>query len=92
MITSAFKHELAEYAAGRITKVSLNSGAYEITDFLVKQADNSTVTLNYMIPLGSVAAVNRVEVKSSTGTISDNAVTLPVTTDTLIVQVISVEE
>ncbi|MBD3917640.1 ketopantoate hydroxymethyltransferase [Paenibacillus sp. PR3] len=92
MITSAFKNELAEYTAGRITKVSLNSGAYVITAFTVKQVDNGTVTLNYLIPLGAVATVNRVEVKSSTVTISDHPVSIPIATDTLIVQVISVEE
>ncbi|WP_127531187.1 ketopantoate hydroxymethyltransferase [Paenibacillus kobensis] len=92
MITKVFKNEMAQYAADRIDKIALNAGAYTISAFTVKQVEEGTITLNYIIPIGAVPTVNRIEVKSLTGTISDNAVNIPITTDTLIVQVISVEE
>lgn len=92
MITAAFKNEMAGYVNGKITKVVLNNGEYVITDFTVKSVEDNVVALNYMIPSGAVATVTRIELKNAAGTVSDNSVNLPVASDTLMIQTITVKE
>lgn len=92
MITSTFKQEVAEFIDSKITKVVLNSGAYEITDFIVKAVSDNTLSLNYLIPQGTVDTVTRIELKNAAGTVSDNIVSLPIASDTLMIQTIFVKE
>lgn len=92
MITSTFKQEVAEFIDSKITKVVLNSGAYEITDFIVKSASDGVLSLNYFIPEGTVDTVTRIELKNAAGTVSDNNVNLPIASDTLMIQTIFVKE
>lgn len=93
MIDASFLAELASYVNGEITKLSLNSGAHEITDFELKEVDQSTVEMEYLIPIGSVAEVTLIELKNSSDeTISSNAVYVPITADTIIRHTIQLKE
>ncbi|ANY67589.1 ketopantoate hydroxymethyltransferase [Paenibacillus sp. BIHB 4019] len=92
MITSTFKQEVAEFIDSKITKVVLNNGAYEITDFIMKSVSDNTLNLNYLIPQGTVDTVTRIELKNAAGTVSDNIVNLPIASDTLMIQTIFVKE
>ncbi|SCY93137.1 ketopantoate hydroxymethyltransferase [Alkaliphilus peptidifermentans] len=93
MITSKFLNNVAEFVDSNISKVVLNKGEYEITDFLVKSASDNIVTLNYIVPNGSVAAINSIELKdSSNNGISDNTVYVPIHADTMMIQTIQVKE
>lgn len=93
MIPSTFLHEVAEFIDGRVDKVILNDGEYEITTFTVKQANDSTMTLNYIIPNGSVETVTKIELANTAGEIvSSNEVEIPISSDTLMIQAIEVKE
>jgi hypothetical protein len=92
MITTAFQNEVAEFVDTRITKVVLNGGEYEITDFTIKTVSGNVVVLNYIVPNGSVATVIQIELKNNSGTVSDNTVNIPIASATLMVQTITVKE
>lgn len=93
MISSAFKNLVANFTDGRVTKVVLNNGAYEITDFELKQVSGSIMSLNYFVPYGSVASVTKIELKNNAGdVVSENVVNVPIASDTLLIQTIEVKE
>lgn len=93
MIPSEFIVELAEYVNDTITTVSLNSGAYETSSFVIKEVNDSTLELEYIIPFGAVTEVTLIELKSAVGqVISRNEVSVPVLVDTIIRQAIQVKE
>ncbi|MEI7027912.1 ketopantoate hydroxymethyltransferase [Paenibacillus sp. y28] len=92
MITSTYLAELAGYTDQRIAKVLLND-SYEISDFSVKQQTGSTVDLEYLIPNGSVSEVTKIELRGASGdVISSSAVYVPITSDTIIRQILTVRE
>lgn len=92
MIESTLLAELANHVNTRIAKVVLNK-TYEITEFTVKQVSKSVVNLEYMIPLGSVDSVSLIELRAADGTVlSSNDVYIPLTSDTIIKQPITVKE
>lgn len=93
MIDQGYLVELTEYTDDKIAKVVLNSGAYEITSFDIKQVAANLLTMEYMVPVGSVSEITLIELKSPTGQlISSNNVFIPITTDTVIKQTIKVME
>ncbi|MFS8534831.1 MAG: hypothetical protein FWJ65_06690 [Limnochordales bacterium] len=92
MISTEFLSKLATYANQEIAKVRLN-GTYEITQFEVKRVDGGVVTLNYLVPAAEVSQINQIDLVAADGTvISSNAVDVPITADTLMVQTLSFEE
>jgi hypothetical protein len=92
MINPILLAEMAEHVDQRIAKVVLN-GTYEITDFRVKEVSESTVALNYVVPVAEVSLVTLIELKDSTGTIlSANEVFVPITADHMMLQTITIKE
>ncbi|UHA72304.1 ketopantoate hydroxymethyltransferase [Paenibacillus sp. 481] len=92
MITASVMHELSAHIHGKIAKVVLN-GKFEITQFRVKQVTNALVELEYLIPANAVDSVTLIELRDAqNGVISTNHVFVPVPSDTLITQQISVKE
>lgn len=92
MIDSQFLQDIAGYVNGRIAKVVLN-GMVEITDFIVKEAPDRMVILQYIIPVAAVPHVELIELRDGIGTlISSNAVEIPITSDTLMLQTVEVKE
>lgn len=92
MIPTAYLTELAQYTNTKIAKVVLNS-TYEISSFSIKRVTSSTIELEYIIPLGLVTEVKLIELKSSSGQVlSSNTVYVPITSDTIIKQTITVRE
>ncbi|SDT26319.1 hypothetical protein SAMN05444162_3598 [Paenibacillaceae bacterium GAS479] len=93
MIPALFMNDVATYINNRIARVSLNSGALLLTDFTVKQANGGVVELRYYIPAGRVRTVSKIELQDSSGAVlSSNAVDIPVLSDTLMVQSITLQE
>lgn len=92
MIATELLHDVADYVNGRIAKVVLN-GTFEITDFSVKGVTEDTVTLNYIVPVAEVPLITLVELKDAAGTVlSSNVVNVPITTDHVMLQTITVRE
>ncbi|WP_019421751.1 hypothetical protein [Paenibacillus sp. OSY-SE] len=92
MIEPSLLNELANHVNTRIAKVVLNK-TYEITEFTVKKVSESIVSLEYMIPIGSVDSVSLIELRAADGAVlTSNAVYIPLTTDTIIKQPITVKE
>ena len=92
MIAAQFLNDVAAYVDSRVAKVVLN-GSYEITQFEVKQVTDSTLALNYIIPAAEVSHVELIELKDGDGNlITSNSVDVPISSDTLMLQTISVEE
>nr|WP_285891258.1 ketopantoate hydroxymethyltransferase [Paenibacillus pasadenensis] len=86
-------NDVAQYVHNRIAKVSLNNGAVQLSEFTLKQVSGGVVELRYYIPEGSVATVSKIELLDGSGAVlSSNSVTIPITTDTLMVQSITVQE
>lgn len=93
MISTAFLSEVANLANSKIDKVVLNGGEYEISNFTTKSVTDSIVTMNYIVPLGSVETVTRIELKNDDDVVlSDNTVNIPISADTLLIQTIIVSE
>ncbi|OXM15233.1 hypothetical protein [Paenibacillus herberti] len=93
MIPALFMNDVASYINNRIARVSLNSGAVLLTEFTVKKVNGSVVELRYYIPAGRVGAVSKIELQDSSGAVlSSNAVDIPVLSDTLMVQSITLQE
>ena len=93
MIQSTFLHEVASFVFDRVEKVILNDGEFEITDFTVKQVIGSKMTINYIIPNGSVATVMKIDLANAADMIvSSNEVNVPISADTLMIQAIDVKE
>lgn len=92
MITASFKQEVAAYVNTRIAKVVLN-GSYEITEFEQKAVTDSTVALNYIVPAADVPVINLIELRNEAdGVITTNAVNVPVSSDTLMLQTVEIKE
>lgn len=92
MIETAFLTEVADFVEGRIAKVVLNDNV-EITAFETKSVNGASVTLQYIVPLGAVAVVTKVELKDEAdAVISSNTVYVPIVSDTLLMQTIQVKE
>lgn len=92
MITTSYLHDIAAYTDGNIAKVVLNGGAVVIEDFLLKDVSDGELTMQYMVPAGSVSDVTLIELQDSAGNvISTNAVSIPITADTILLQTILVK-
>lgn len=92
MIAQSYLNELTGYTKTKIAKVVLN-GSVEIADFLVKDVSANTLTLEYMVRVGSVPAVSKVELKGADGlVIGSKIVNVPIVEDTILRHVITVEE
>ncbi|WP_018752164.1 hypothetical protein [Paenibacillus sanguinis] len=92
MITASFKQEVATYVNTRIAKVVLNE-SYEITEFEEKAVTDSTVALNYIVPAADVPVISLIELRDAAGNIlTTNAVNVPVSSDTLMLQTVEVKE
>ena len=92
MIASEFLHELAVFTDNKIAKVVLNN-SHEITSFTLKQVDDNIVALTYMIPGDLLNSVELVELRDNTEQIiSSHAVYIPITTDTIVNQTLTVKE
>jgi len=92
MIQTHVLKDVATYLNGRVAKVVLN-GTFEITNFKVKQVTDSTLVLNYLVPVASIGNINLIELKDATNAVlTSNAVEIPITSDTLMLQTILVKE
>jgi hypothetical protein len=92
MIAQQFLHDVAEYVDSRVAKVMLN-GSYEITQFEVKQVTDNILALNYIIPAAEVSLVTLIELQDAAGNvITTNNVNVPISSDTLMLQTITVRE
>ncbi|MBB6632750.1 ketopantoate hydroxymethyltransferase [Cohnella thailandensis] len=92
MINQTFLNDIATYVNGRVAKVVIN-GSYEITDFVVKQVTESTMALNYIVPVSDVQLITQIELKDSGGKmLTSSPVNIPVSSDILMLQSIIVKE
>lgn len=92
MIETQFLNDVATYVDSRVAKVVLN-GSHEIADFEVKQVTDRTLALNYIIPAAEISVVTSIELRDANeNVITSNAVNIPVTSDTLMLQTIEVQE
>lgn len=92
MITGTFLASLATHANGRITKVVLND-AIEITNFLVKEITESTIGMQFIVPVAEVSLVTKIDLKdNSDNVISTNNVNVPIASDTLLLQTLIIKE
>ncbi|QTH44972.1 ketopantoate hydroxymethyltransferase [Cohnella sp. LGH] len=92
MITAQFLSDVTDYVDGRIAKVVLN-GTVEITSFIVKEAPDRTVILQYIIPVADVSLVELIELRDDSGAIlSSNPVEIPITSDTRMLQTVEIKE
>lgn len=92
MIELGYLKEIAEYTEGKIAKIVLNE-TFEITAFEYKGIQDQSVLLKYMVPNGSVANVDKIELKTNSNqVISSNEVSIPITTDTVLLQTIELKE
>lgn len=93
MIEASLIQDVAAYVDGRIARVSLNGGAVLLTEFTLKRAAQGVVELRYYIPAEAVGTVHRIELQDAAGkTLSVNDVQIPITSDTLVLQSVTVEE
>lgn len=92
MITDRFLGSVADFVNTNVAKVVLNED-YEITTFSVKSVQDNVLTIEYMVPSASVSVVNLIQLKDATDRlISENQVYVPVPSDTIIRQTITVNE
>lgn len=92
MITAEFLGKVAAFTDQQISRVVLN-GTYEITQFEIKQVSGSVVTLNYFVPASAVTEITLIELQAADGAvISSNAVQVPITADTIMVQTVEIQE
>ncbi len=92
MIETSFLHDVAVYVDGRVAKVVIN-GSYTITSFKVKQVTDSTLALNYIVPVSAVQLITQIDLQDASGKVlTRNAVNVPISSDTLILQTILIEE
>jgi hypothetical protein len=92
MITDQFLGSVADFVNTNVAKVVLNQD-HEITDFTIKSVQGNVLTMEYMVPAASVSVINLVQLKDVTGAlISENQVYVPVPSDTIIRQTITVSE
>ncbi len=92
MITDRFLGSVAGFVNTSIAKVVLNQ-TYEITTFDVKEVQGNVVMIEYMVPAASVDLVTLIQLKDEAGAlITENTVYVPVPSDTIIRQPITVKE
>lgn len=92
MIEQAFLNDVAGYIDGRIDKVRLNE-SYVISEFYVKEIQQSTVAMEFMVPHGSVGVIEKIDLLDRENkVISSNSVTVPITSDTVILHSFEVRE
>ncbi|RCX22600.1 hypothetical protein DFP94_101180 [Fontibacillus phaseoli] len=92
MMNSSFLNEIANYTNAKIAKVILND-TVEITDFTVKQVNESTIGMQYMISASRVELVTKIELADASGQpLSTNEVYVPIASDTLLLHTIQVKE
>lgn len=92
MISNEFINEVAMFTDGKIKKVVIN-GIYEIITFSLKQVTTNVLSMQYLVPFGAVAAINKIELKDELNqVISSNDVYVPITSDTVISQSIRISE
>lgn len=92
MITQEFLNEVAHFTDLNIQKVVLNDSV-EITEFVIKQVSEGAVTMQYLVHNGAVSTIEKIDLRDEQNLIvSSNAVHVPVTADTLLLQTIEIKE
>ncbi|MCD9026059.1 ketopantoate hydroxymethyltransferase [Cohnella silvisoli] len=92
MIAQTYLNELTTYTNTKIAKVVLND-TVEITSFLLKSTTDNVLTIEYLVLMGTVATVTKMELKSSAGAVvSTRTVNVPIIEDTIMRHVITLEE
>ncbi|MGX4583377.1 ketopantoate hydroxymethyltransferase [Paenibacillus chitinolyticus] len=92
MIDPIFLSGVAQYTDGCVTAVVLN-GIYTIMQFKVKAVSGGMLTLEYLVPYGAVDAITSIELRDSQGNkISTNNVYVPIASDTIMRQSITIKE
>lgn len=92
MITDRFLGSVADFVNTNVAKVVLNQ-TYEITTFSIKSVQDNVLTIEYMVPAASVSVINLIQLKdASDALISENSVYVPVPSDTIIRQTVTVRE
>ncbi|WP_410769570.1 ketopantoate hydroxymethyltransferase [Fontibacillus sp. BL9] len=92
MIASSFLNGVANYTNGKIAKVVLND-SIEITNFTIKEVTESTVGMQYIVPASLVSLITKIDLKDALNNlVSTNNVYVPIASDTLLLQTITVKE
>jgi len=92
MINAQFLHDVAQYVNTRIAKVVLN-GSYVITDFTARAVEDGMVALNYLVPVEDVSLITLIELRDvDNALITTDAVNVPITSDTKMLQTIEAKE
>lgn len=92
MIDKTFLGDVATYTSDRIAKVILNDSV-EIKDFAIKEVTESTVGMQYIVPVSLVSLVTKIDIKDGANKlITSNNVYVPISSDTLMLQTIEVRE
>lgn len=82
----------ATFLATLPATVTIN-GTYNITNFEILSASANKANLQYIVPLSATSLITLIEVKDSTGALlSSDVVNIPITSDHLQVQSITVRE
>lgn len=92
MIEQSFLSDIADYIDNRIHSVRLNDSVI-FTKWTVKEAQDCCVSLEFMVPYGTVDSITKIEIlDAESAVISTNNVNVPITSDTVILQAFEVEE
>lgn len=92
MITDRFLGSVAEFINTNVSKVVLNQ-THEITDFSIKSVQDNVLTIEYMVFAADVNLINQIQLWDGSGAlVSENQVYVPVPSDTIIRQTITVSE
>lgn len=92
MITDRFLGNVTEYVNTNIAKVVINQ-THEITKFSVKAVQDNVLTIEYMVKAANVDVINQIQLRDGSGAlVSENQVYVPVPSDTIIRQTITVSE
>ncbi|MBE9913370.1 ketopantoate hydroxymethyltransferase [Paenibacillus donghaensis] len=92
MIEKSFLGDIATYTFNRIAKIVLND-TVEIKDFVIKEVTESTVGMQYIVPVKSTSLITKIDIKDSNNKlITSNNVYVPIYSDTLLLETINVRE
>lgn len=92
MIERLFLSDVSQYVDNRIHSVRLN-GTFRITKFHVKEVQDTTVSMEFLVPFGSVGTIEEIELLDhNEQLISSNSVNVPITSDTVILHAFEVKE
>lgn len=92
MITNSLLNGVANYVNGKVSKVVIN-GAYEITNFKIKEVTDNVLALNYIVPVADVSLITSIELRdASSNVLTSNQVNIPIVADHLMLQTITVKE